>query len=109
MEVKGLKFEDFIVLWILTLGGNQLDVRPKHRNINKTKREQPMKNGDRRKFAILADMEFCRLTPNLIKQIDEVLNEIDKYGEVRIVVENGNLRYINVLKSDKANDEDRDN
>jgi len=62
----------------------------------------------KKKITLPVEMELCQLTPKLIKQIDDAINYIGKYGEVRIVVENGHLRYINVLKSDKADDEDRD-
>jgi hypothetical protein len=37
-----------------------------------------------------------------IKQIDEMLASIGEYGELHLVVQHGELRYINRLESHKA-------
>lgn len=54
------------------------------------------------KVRMLADHKVIKLTPEHIQQIDELLAEIGLYGQVQIVVENGQLRYINKLESYKA-------
>jgi hypothetical protein len=60
------------------------------------------------KVRMLADLNLIKLTPENIKQIDELLSEIGLYGQVQIVVENGELRYINKLESHKARNRDED-
>jgi hypothetical protein len=42
------------------------------------------------------------LSATQVKRIDEVLSELGEYGEVRLVVQHGELRYINKLESYKA-------
>lgn len=54
------------------------------------------------KVRLLVDHKVIKLTPEHVKQIDEMLAEIGLYGQVQIVVENGELRYINKLESHKA-------
>ncbi len=53
------------------------------------------------KTRMFIDLKLVKLTPEYIKQIDEMLVEIGQYGEVHIVVENGYLRYINKVESRK--------
>ncbi|MBL8088988.1 MAG: hypothetical protein JNJ43_01575 [Anaerolineales bacterium] len=61
------------------------------------------------KVRMLADLNLLKLTPEHIKQIDEMLAEIGSYGQVHIIVENGHLRYINKVESRKfRNREDED-
>lgn len=43
-----------------------------------------------------------RLTPDQISQINEALSFVGEYGEVHLVVQRGVLKYINVLNSHKA-------
>jgi hypothetical protein len=43
-----------------------------------------------------------KLTPEQVKRIDEVLDSLDEYGEVRLVIQRGELRYINKVESFKA-------
>jgi hypothetical protein len=40
-----------------------------------------------------------KLTSHQVQEIDDCLTSIGKYGEVRLVVKNGQLRYINKLVS----------
>ena len=59
--------------------------------------------------ALPADLKLLRLTLEQIKRIDEMLAEVGDYGEVRIIVQRGELRYINKVESYKLWDtEDRD-
>jgi len=58
--------------------------------------------------ALPADLKLLRLTLEQIKRIDEMLAEVGDYGEVRIIVQRGELRYINKVESYKLWDtEDR--
>lgn len=45
------------------------------------------------------DMELLKLNPEQIKRIDEMLAEVGEYGEVHIIVQRGELRYINKVES----------
>jgi hypothetical protein len=47
-------------------------------------------------------LKLRKLTPQLIEEIDEYLASIGDYGEIRLVVQNGELRYINTMASHKA-------
>jgi len=60
------------------------------------------------KVRLLVDRKLIKLTPEHIEQIDELLSEIGLYGQVQIVVENGELRYINKLESHKARNREED-
>ena len=42
------------------------------------------------------------LTPAQARRIDELLAQVGEYGEVRLVVQHGELRYINKVESFKA-------
>ena len=42
------------------------------------------------------------LTPAQARRIDELLAQVGEYGEVRLVVQHGELRYINKVESYKA-------
>ena len=48
-------------------------------------------------------LPFKKLKLEQIEQIDDLLTSIGEYGEVHLVVERGELKYINLLKSHKAN------
>ena len=45
-------------------------------------------------------LKFLSLTQ--VRHIDEVLAQLGEYGEVRLVIQHGELRYINKLESYKA-------
>lgn len=51
------------------------------------------------KQTLPTNLQLSKLTIEQIKQIDEMLDEIGKYGEVHIIVQNGELRYINKVES----------
>ena len=62
-----------------------------------------------KKKILPADLQLSRLTPEHVKRIDTLLAEIEEYGEVRIIVQKGELRYISKINSYKIFDkEDRD-
>ncbi len=42
------------------------------------------------------------LSPEQIRQIDETLASIGEYGEIHLVVQHGELRYVNKVESVKA-------
>ena len=54
------------------------------------------------KSSFLANL--VKLTLSHILKIDKKLTEVGDYGEVRIVVQRGKLRYINKVESDKFED-----
>jgi hypothetical protein len=50
-----------------------------------------------------------RLTSDQIDQINEALSSVSEYGEVHLVIQRGVLKYINILNSHKAwQDENKD-
>jgi len=50
--------------------------------------------------------KFRKLTAEQIEQINQVLASLDDYGEVHLIIQHGELKYINKLESHKAwNDE----
>ena len=46
-----------------------------------------------------SDLKLYKLTLEHIKRIDEMLDEVGEYGEVHIIVQKGELRYINKVQS----------
>jgi hypothetical protein len=52
--------------------------------------------------ALSQGFKLKKLTPEQVKRIDEVLASVGEYGEVHLVVKNGELRYINKVESFKA-------
>ena len=50
----------------------------------------------------IAIQKFKKLNLEQIKQIDEALATIGEYGEVRLILQHGELRYINKVESQKA-------
>jgi hypothetical protein len=58
---------------------------------------------------VVADTLKLRfLKPAQVKRIDDLLAQLGEYGEVRLVIQHGELRYINKVESYKAwkNDEE---
>ena len=47
-------------------------------------------------------LRLKKLTLENVKEIDEMLASLGDYGEVRLVVQHGELRYINKMESFKA-------
>jgi len=58
------------------------------------------------KTTLSAGLKLLRLTVEQIKRIDEMLVEVGEYGEVRIIVQRGQLRYINKVESHKLSDKE---
>ena len=50
--------------------------------------------------------DALQLTQEQIEKINEALASIREFGEIRLVVQRGTLKYINVLKSHKAWDDE---
>lgn len=54
-------------------------------------------------------LKLYKLTLEYIKRIDEMLDELGEYGELHIIVQKGQLRYINKVESYRLiNKEDRE-
>lgn len=49
-------------------------------------------------------IKLKKLKPQQVQKIDEYLESLGEYGEVRLVVQNGELRYINALVSHTVTD-----
>lgn len=64
-------------------------------------------DGNRRKD-VLAGLELKKLNLEQVRRIDALLASLGDYGEIRLIVQHGELRYINKVESYKAwRDEDR--
>lgn len=50
----------------------------------------------------LQQLNLKALTLDQVRRIDEVLASLEEYGEVRLIVQHGELRYINKVESFKA-------
>ena len=57
---------------------------------------------DEAKFVVPEGFRLRFLSPDQVRRIDELLCQLGEYGEVRLVVQHGELRYINKLESYKA-------
>ena len=49
-----------------------------------------------------------KLTAEQIEQIDQVLASLDDYGEVHLIIQHGELKYINKVESHKAWNDERE-
>jgi hypothetical protein len=68
------------------------------------KNQEPLK-----KVPLPSDLKLYKLTLEHIKRIDEMLDDLGEYGEVHIIVQQGELRYINKVESYKLwNKEDKE-
>lgn len=47
------------------------------------------------------DLNLVKLTLKQVKRLDELLIEIGDYGELHIIIEHGDLRYVNEVRSYK--------
>ncbi len=47
------------------------------------------------------------LNPPVIAQIDRALRRVGEFGEVRLVVAKGRLRFVETMQSEPAGEEDR--
>ena len=57
---------------------------------------------DKPKNNLLNGLKFRFLSPEQVKQIDEALASIGEYDEIHLVVQHGELRYVNKVESIKA-------
>ena len=48
------------------------------------------------------DLKLKKLTVEQIEQIDEFVASVGDYGEVQLVIQHGELKYINKMESHKA-------
>lgn len=51
---------------------------------------------------IILTESLVRLSPTQIRRVDEALVRVGDFGEVRLVVTKGRLRFIQVLQSESA-------
>lgn len=51
------------------------------------------------KNSLPSDLKLYKLTLEQVRRIDEMLDELGEYGEVHIIVQKGELRYINKVES----------
>lgn len=49
-------------------------------------------------------LKLYKLSLEAIKRIDEMLDDLGEYGELHIIVQRGELRYINKVESYKFSD-----
>lgn len=54
------------------------------------------------KGAVPESLQLRFLNPAQVKKIDDLLTQLGEYGEVHLVIQHGELRYINKLESYKA-------
>ena len=59
-------------------------------------------SSDRRSFSLPNGLKLKKLTAEQIEQIDEFIVSLGDYGEVHLVIQHGELRYINKMESHKA-------
>lgn len=48
------------------------------------------------------DLRLKKLTAEQVQQIDELLSSLGDYGEIHLIVQRGQLKYINRVESRKA-------
>ena len=51
---------------------------------------------------VIRKLDLHLLTTEQVQRIDELLAEVGEYGEVHLIVQKGELRYINKVESYKA-------
>ncbi len=59
-------------------------------------------NGSMRKKNAIAELGLKKLNADQIKRIDGLLASLGDYGEIHLIVQHGELRYINKVESYKA-------
>ena len=57
---------------------------------------------DEAKFVVPEGFRLRFLSPAQVRRIDDLLSQVGEYGEVQLVVQHGELRYINKVESFKA-------
>jgi hypothetical protein len=55
----------------------------------------------------VVEVVLKKLTREQVIQVDEALASLDDYGEVRLIVQHGQLRYVNRVESHRAWDPKR--
>ncbi len=69
--------------------------------------EQPTSNHSR-PASSLNGLRLKKLTAEQIEQIDDFIASLGEYGEIHLVIQRGQLKYINKVESHKAwKDDDR--
>jgi hypothetical protein len=58
-----------------------------------------MKTNSTQDDSWLQNIKLTKLTLDQVKHIDEVLASLGEYGEVHLIVQHGELRYINKVES----------
>ena len=48
------------------------------------------------------DIPLRKLTPEQVRQIDELLASLGEYGEIHLIVQRGELKYVNKVESQRA-------
>lgn len=51
---------------------------------------------------VLNGLRLEKLTVEQLRQVDELLSSLGEYGEVQLIVQHGELKYINKVESRKA-------
>lgn len=64
--------------------------------------DQKMKTNLEKSVASAETLQLKKLTLEQVKRIDEVLNSLGDYGELHLIIQNGELRYINRVQSFSA-------
>ena len=59
-------------------------------------------NGSLRKKSIAAELGLKKLNVDQVKRIDALLASLGDYGEIHLIVQHGELRYINKMESYRA-------
>jgi hypothetical protein len=59
-------------------------------------------NSSDKNVSLPAGVHLRRLTADQVRRIDELLVTVGDYGEVHLIVQRGELRYINKVESYKA-------
>lgn len=49
-----------------------------------------------------SSLRLKRLSPAQVQRIDDFLDSVGDYGEVHLIIQSGELRYINTVESHKA-------
>lgn len=51
---------------------------------------------------VFSEWRLRLLTPYQVRRIDALLSELDRYGEVHVIVEQGKVKFIRKVESHKA-------
>ena len=70
-----------------------------HRSPKRETMDEPV---DGRKNTAFSKLQLKKLSLEQVLHIDEMLASIGEYGEVRLVIQHGELRYINRVQSYRA-------